>query len=74
MELLIENEILKRIPVSDVVGMFRELADELNVRSVEVRRRMWRMVANGQVEIGDDLSLVSGPGVERGKNRRFDFG
>ena len=69
MGLLIEKGILKRIPVSDVVGMFRELADELNVRSVEVRRRMWRMVANGQVEIGDDLSLVSGSGVERGKNR-----
>ncbi|HJZ06170.1 hypothetical protein A2634_01860 [Candidatus Amesbacteria bacterium RIFCSPHIGHO2_01_FULL_48_32] len=69
MGLLIEKGILKRIPVSDVVGMFRELADELNVRSVEVRRRMWRMVANGQVEIGDDLSLMSGPGVEQGKNR-----
>ena len=69
MGLLIEKGILKRIPVSDVVGMFRELADELNVRSVEVRRRMWRMVANGQVEIGDDLSLMSGPGVGQGKNR-----
>ena len=69
MGLLIEKGILKRIPVSDVGGMFRELADELNVRSVEVRRRMWRMVANGQVEIGDDLSLMSGPGVEQGKNR-----
>ncbi len=65
----IKEDILRRVPETDVVGMFRMLAVTHKVTSRVVRREMWGMVAEGQVEIGDDLSLVSGSGVERGKNR-----